>query len=204
MTSIGILLVLLFSFIKITNAFQHMDICNYTNWDTSGNYYDWLCTKDNKPAETQPSYIRTLNKNTSNINKIEKKHALNKVKHRTGASSPYAYSNNNVQKNKEIESLKNQISKQNILIAKYIKENNDLIKNQAILLKEITQKNNLLKKAKKQNNLLKYYIEKNSQLKKNIIKSYKKDVNIKTKANSTKTAAEIIKERIKKRNELLK
>lgn len=200
-TSVGVLLILLFSFFKVTNAFDHMDICNYTDWDSSGNYYDWICTESGKPSEQRDiNFLQSSNSENTQTEKVEKKHALNEVKHNTGSSSSFIYSNN--QRNTEIENLKKQVNKQNILLAKYIKENNELIKKEDILIKEIVKKNTLLDRSEKENNLLKNYIAKKSKLEKETIKYSNTEVNNNT--NSTKTAAEIIRERIKKRNELLK
>ena len=190
-TSIWILFVLLFSFIKIVNAFEYMDICNYTNWDTSGDYYDRYCNNKGAPSENEYEYLKKLkeaqekSKKNEYIKKGETTHILNKVNHRTWSS--ISFGKNNTKINNEIKLLKKTIKDKNILLEKFIKINKSLVNSN-------NNKNLLIKKITKQNTILKYYLKNSSKLKKDT-KIFK---------TTKKSPSEIIRERIKKRNSLLK
>ena len=150
--SVLALLVLLFWFTKITFAFPKMDVCNYTNWDSSGNYYDGYCTKDGKKSEyVEKNAYTSVSLNTPK--KEEKIHRLRPVKHYNGSSANISYFNS--RNKEEINKLKEIISKQNELIEKYKIENSRLLKNQNILLENIKQKDLTIKKILKYNSSLK-------------------------------------------------
>jgi hypothetical protein len=195
MASICILIVLLLSFFRITYAFEHMDICNYTDWDTSWNYYDWLCTINGKLAEERDKSFVTTYISWETVQKTKKNHALNEVKHRTGSSSTFIFSNN-TQNSKEIEKLKYQLQKQNTLLIKYKEENDTLILEKNNLSKKIIWKDILLKNFIKQNNILKYYLKNSGE--------FIEDTKIYSQKTNKKSASQIVKERIMKRNSLIK
>ena len=63
--------------------FIEMDVCNYTNWDHSWDYYDRLCTKDWKKAENSSSFVKTNNNSTkqnTNTGSTQSKKELKKHK----------------------------------------------------------------------------------------------------------------------------
>ena len=122
--AILLIAILSISMVKYTFAFSKMDVCNYTNWDTSGNYYDRKCTKDWKPAENEYLYqkeleakrLAELQRQTQIKKQEEKKHRLTPVKHYTG-SSAFIW-NINTKNKEEINKLKDEIVKLKILNSK--------------------------------------------------------------------------------------
>ena len=131
-------------FIGFASAFPKMDVCNYTNWDKSGNYYDWLCAKNWKKTETG-SQINYIIQNVVPEKKEEKNSELKHVKHYNGSSAIFWTFNS--RSGNEIKKLKETISKQNELIKKIELENSKLLKNQNILLENIKQKEIIIKKV---------------------------------------------------------
>jgi hypothetical protein len=57
---------ILLSAVNVAHSFKKMDVCNYTFWDTSGNYYDSMCTIDGKPSEV---VLKELEKNSGVLDK---------------------------------------------------------------------------------------------------------------------------------------
>lgn len=197
--SVLALLVLLFWFAKITFAFPKMDVCNYTNWDSSGNYYDWYCTKDWKLAEDRN--VNTYNQNTSTTVKKEKKNSeLKHIKHYNGSSA--IIWNFNSKNKEEIEKLKEIISKQNELIEKYKLENSRLLKNQNILLENIKQKDLIIEKVVKYNSSFKNKSVKkinNTSVKKSIKNTNNIEETIYINSHKSYSERELIKQKIREK-----
>ena len=139
LVAITILCVLPFSLTQMSSAFQHMDVCNYTYWDTSGDYYDRLCTQDWLPSEDSPMYSANSDNTTDSEEdtttpKEEKNHDLRDVQHNTGASFPFNTSLSQVNTYTEIEELKKQLLQNNILLEEYQNKYNELLQNQEMIL----------------------------------------------------------------------
>ena len=190
--SFVVLVALSLSLISISNAFQYMDVCNYTNGDHSGDYYDGICTKDGKPEEWM-HYSFNRNNLRIVIDKQENhKHKLNPVPHNTGSAYQAVPNNRN---NIIIRDLQKKLAQKDLLLEEVANKNNELLKN-------LRQKEILINKLLKENIFLKNKIKalSNQDVKERIII-------IEKKADETydiKTAAENIREKIKKRNESLR
>jgi len=190
--SFVVLVALSLSLISISNAFQYMDVCNYTNGDHSGDYYDGICTKDGKPEEGMNYKFSKNNLKTVIYKQENHKHKLNQVSHNTGSSY---YMVKNTRNNIIIRDLQKKLAQKDLLLKEAVNKNNELLKN-------LRQKEILINKLLKENILLKNKIKalSNQAVKERIII-------IEKKADETyniKTAAEKIREKIKRRNESLR
>ena len=133
--TIAILLVavLSLSMVKFTFAFSKMDVCNYTNWDHSGDYYDRICTKDWKPAENEYLYQKELEARKKaelamQAKMKEQEAKIHELKHIKNVyngsilsrSSSYIENNKKVAElEKEISALKINISQKDKLLQAY-------------------------------------------------------------------------------------
>jgi len=186
--SFVVLVALSLSLISISNAFQYMDVCNYTNGDHSGDYYDGICTKDGKTEEGMHYNISRNNFRTVIYRQETHKHLLNPVPHNTGSAYQAVQNTGNIY-------LQEKLAQKDLLLKEAVNKNNELLKN-------LRQKEILINKLLKENILLKNKIKalSNQAVKERIII-------IEKKADETydvKTAAEKIREKIKRRNESLR
>lgn len=195
-TSTIVLCVLSLSIIQITHAFQHMDVCNYTDWDKSGDYYDRLCTEDWLPSEDSDLYSSTINTTIDTTNastniEEEKNHDLKDVQHVTDYSFPFGESVNDIDKDKEITNLKNQLIQNNLLLEEYRNQNNELLKHQE----------NLLEKNRKLTVLIEQYIIKATTVEKNTINNNTSVTNTQVEDTLEKqSVSEMIRARIERSN----
>ncbi len=155
------IIILSFSIIQTSNAFQHMDVCNYTYWDYSGDYYDRLCTEDWLPSEDSPMYSSTTKTSTDTTNttstvKKDTVHDLRDVKHTTGSSFPLSDWYYNIDRDKEIEELKVQLLKNNLLLEEYKNKTNKLLENQENLLDQTVLPKNHLDESVPDKQTIKY------------------------------------------------
>lgn len=185
-SSIVMLFVLPFFMIQTSYTFQHMDVCNYTYWDYSGDYYDRLCTEDGKPSEDTPKYSSNTNTVKAATTVKEKKtHDLKYVNHRMGWSFPFGTSSSETNIDREIAELKKQLHQNNLLLEEY-KKNNSVQTQEILVEQNRTQALPLEQSATKSTPVKKTTIYRNTPMEDTIMN---KD-----------TAAELIRQRIERLN----
>jgi len=80
-----------------SSSYRKMDVCNETNWDHSGDYYDWKCTKDEVKKEETTTEAKQETKINSKT--VEKKSSLKETKVTIKKWNIF-YVNNDIQKYK--------------------------------------------------------------------------------------------------------